>query len=113
MNTKLNFRSVVFKRAYLIVKKTGCTFSQALTLAWARYRDFKAHTINELTSQINGFDFYYYMSDSFAVNRRWSIMQEIMQDQITKELKSLPMAFISAITGQLSNVNYIRTFIKL
>ena len=34
MNTKLNFRSVVFKRAYLIVKKTGCTFSQALTLAW-------------------------------------------------------------------------------
>ena len=107
MNSKLNFRSVVFKRAYRIAKQTGCSFSQALKQAWQRYREFKARTVSELASQINGFDVYYYMSDSSAVYHRWSSTQ----DEIRSALRSLPMAFIQAITCQLSNANYIQSFI--
>lgn len=107
MNSKLNFRSVVFQRAYRIAKQTSCTFSQALTQAWQRYREFKARTVSELAEQINRFDFYYYMSDSAAVYRRWSSVQ----DQLRSALEPLPMTFIQAITGQLSNANYIQSFI--
>ncbi|MGV8092500.1 MAG: hypothetical protein AB2L24_11630 [Mangrovibacterium sp.] len=107
MNSKLNFRSVVFQRTYRIVKQTGCSFSQALIQAWQRYREFKARTITELADQINGFDFYYYMSDDYRVNRRWSNIK----DQIRKQISNLPGSFIAAITSQLSNVNYIQSFI--
>jgi hypothetical protein len=107
MNSKLNFRSVVFQRAYRITKQTGCSFSQALTQAWQRYREFKVRTIAELADQINGFDFTYFMSDDYRVNRRWSTIK----DQIRKQIDTLPRSFIQAITGQLSNANYIQSFI--
>lgn len=107
MISKLNFRSVVFQRAYKITRQTGCSFSKALIKAWQRYREFKNRTINELASQINGFDFYYYMSDDSRINRRWSAIE----DQIRKQISILPGSFITAITGQLSNVNDIKSFI--
>jgi hypothetical protein len=69
MDSKLNFRSVIFKMAYIIVKKTWCSFSSALTQAWKRHRDFKSKTIVELTNRINGFDFYYQMSDHGSTYR--------------------------------------------
>lgn len=107
MAAKLNFRSVVFKRAYLIVKQTRCNFSQALSLAWTRYREFKTRTVEELTSQIKGFDFCYQYSDDSRVYRYWSKLQ----NEITLQLKQLPGSFISAINGQLSNANQIKSFI--
>jgi len=107
MKAKLNFRSVVFKRAYILVKQTGCSFSEALTQAWTRYRDFKAKTIDDLTARIKGFDFAYPYSDDGRVYRYWSKLQ----DEIRNQLSNLPGNFISAITGQLSNSNQIQSFI--
>lgn len=106
MKAKLNFRSVVMKRAW-IIKKTGCSFSEALTQAWTRYRDFKAKTVEELTSQIKGFDFAYPYSDDSRVYRYWSKLQ----DELRNQLSTLPDSFIEAITGQLSNSKQIQSFI--
>lgn len=107
MKAKLKFRSVVFKRAYLIVKQTGCYFSQALTQAWKRYRDFKARTIKELTKQIDGFDYYYQMCDDGKVYRYWSAIQK----EIRTQIQTLPGSFISAISEHLSNSQQILSFI--
>lgn len=93
MKAKLNFRSVVFKRAYLLVMKTRCSFSQALVEAWKRYRAFKAQKVEELTKQINGFDFYFQYSDDSRTYRYWSKIQ----DEISNQMKSLPGSFVSAI----------------
>lgn len=106
MKAKLNFRSVVFKRAYILVKQTRCSFSSALTQAWKRYRDFKAKTVEELTKQINGFDFYYQMCDDGKVYRYWSAIQKEIREQI----QTLPGSFISAI-AQHFNSNQIKSFI--
>ncbi|MDD2304500.1 MAG: hypothetical protein PHP53_07375 [Prolixibacteraceae bacterium] len=106
MNSKLNFRSVVFKRAYRIAKETRCEFAQALTQAWKRYRDFKTRTIEELTNRINGFDFYYQMSDDSRTYRYWSKLQ----DEISNQMKALPGSFISAI-AQHFNSDKIKSFI--
>jgi hypothetical protein len=107
MKAKLNFRSVVFQRAYIIVKKTGCSFSEALTQAWERYRTFKAKTVTEIKEQIAGFDTYYQMSDDGSVYRYWSAIQK----EIRMQLSTLPSSFINAIAGQLSNSNKIHLFI--
>lgn len=107
MNSKLNFRSVVFKRAYRIVKETKCEFAQALKQAWSRYREFKTRTVEELTSRIKGFDFCYCYTDDNRVYRYW----EKLQNEIAMKLKQLPDSFISAITGRLSNSNQIKSFI--
>ncbi|MFY9154104.1 MAG: hypothetical protein WAO52_18940 [Prolixibacteraceae bacterium] len=103
---KINFRSVVFKRAYLIVKKTRCSFSSALTQAWTRYRDFKAQKVEELTTQIKGFDFYYQYSDDSRTYRYWSKLQ----DEIRNQLSTLPGSFISAI-AQHFQPQQIKSFI--
>jgi hypothetical protein len=95
MKAKLNFRSVVFQRAYRIVKETGCNFSSALTQAWKRYRAFKAQKVDELTKQINGFDFYYQYSDDRRAYSYWSKLQT----EIRNQLSSLPGSFISAIAS--------------
>jgi hypothetical protein len=107
MKAKLNFRSVVFKRAYILVKRTGCSFSSALTQAWARYRSFKSKTVEELTNQINSFDFCYQHADDGRVYRYWSKIQ----DELRNQLSTLPGSFVSAITGQLSNSKQIQSFI--
>lgn len=107
MNSKLNFRSVVFKRAYRIVKESKCEFGQALKQAWNRYREFKNRTVAELTSQIKSFDFCYQYSDDNRVYRYWGNIQ----NEISSQLKQLPGSFISAITGQLSNSKQIQSFI--
>lgn len=107
MKTKLNFRSVVFKRAYILVKQTGCSFSSALKAAWNRYREYKSKTVQELTSQINGFDFYYQYCDDGSVYRYWSSLK----DELRKQLGTLPQSFISALKGQLSKPNNIYSFI--
>ena len=107
MKTKLNFRSVVFQRAYIIVRQTKCSFSQALIEAWKRYRDFKTKTVEELTSQINTFDFYYQMSSDGRTYRYWSSIQ----DELRKQLGTLPHSFISLLKGKLSKPNNIYSFI--
>ncbi|OFX56660.1 MAG: hypothetical protein A2066_14960 [Bacteroidetes bacterium GWB2_41_8] len=107
MKAKLNFRSVVFFRAHRIVKQTGCSFSEALKQAWNRYREFKTRTVEELASQIKGFDSYYQMSDDGSVYRYWSSLQK----EIRNQLSTLPGSFISAITFKLPNSNKIQSFI--
>ena len=107
MKAKLNFRSVVFFRAHRIVKQTDCSFSEALKQAWTRYREFKTRTVEELASQIKGFDSYYQMSDDGSVYRYWSSLQK----EIRNQLSTLPGSFISAITFKLPNSNKIQSFI--
>lgn len=107
MKTKLNFRSVVFQRAYILVKQTGCSFSQALVEAWKRYRAFRDQKVEELTKQINGFDFYYQYSDDSRVYRYWSAIK----NEIRKQIKSLPTNFINAISEHLNNSTEIKSFI--
>lgn len=106
MKAKLNFRSVVFQRAYIIVKQTGCSFSQALVEAWKRYRAFKAQKVEELAKEIKGFDFYYQYSDDNRVYSYWSKLQ----DEIRNQLSTLPCSFVSAIVAQFQP-NQIKSFI--
>jgi roadblock/LC7 domain-containing protein len=63
--------------------------------------------VEELTSQIKGFDSSYQYSDDGSVYRYWSAIQK----EIRIQLSTLPGSFISAITGQLSNSNKIHSFI--
>ena len=107
MKAKLNFRSVVFKRAYVIARQTGCSFSLALSQAWTRYREFKTRTVEELTTQIKGFDFYYQMSSDGRTYRYWSSIQ----DEIREQLKTLPGSFISAVSVFINNSKHIQLFI--
>ena len=107
MKTSFNFRSVVFKRAYRIIAETGCTMSAALTEAWKRYRNYRGEVVKELVSRIKGFDQYYYMSDDNRVYMKWSNIK----DDIRKEMRALPGFFVLAIANQLSNKNYIKSFI--
>lgn len=106
MKAKMNFRSVVFKRAYILVKQTGCSFSEALTQAWEKYRAFKTKTVEELTSRINGFDFCFQYSDDSRVYRRWSAIKKEIREQI----QSLPGSFISAI-AQHFQASELKSFI--
>lgn len=106
MKAKMNFRSVVFKRAYILVKQTGCSFSEALTQAWEKYRAFKTKTVDELTASINGFDFCFQYSDDSRVYRYWSKLQKEIREQI----QSLPGSFISAIANHFQ-ANQIKSFI--
>jgi len=101
------FRSVVFKRAYSIVKETGCTFAAALTEAWARFREYRDKVVKEMAERINGFDHYYQRSDDNRVYVRWSNIEK----EIRKELVALPKSFIGAITGQLKYQDNIKSFI--
>lgn len=107
MNSKLNFRSVVFKRAYRIVKESKCGFRNALKQAWNRYREFKAQMIQELSARIKGFDFNYPYSDDGRVYHYWSQVQK----DISCQLKQLPRSFILIISSQLTNPNKIYSFI--
>lgn len=107
MKTSFNFRSVVFKRAYRIIQETGCTMSMALVEAWKRYREYKDKTVKEISTRINGFDFYYFRSDDDRVYRRWSAIS----DEIRTQLSALPRFFVNAVANQLSNHNYIKSFI--
>ena len=106
--TRLNFRSVVFQRAYRIVKETGCTLSAALVEAWGRFRAYRDRVVSELAERINGFDYYYHKSDDHRVYIRWSNIQ----DDIRRELGALPNSFIAAITGGLKYQDNIKSFIK-
>lgn len=107
MKTKLKFRSVVFKRAYLIVKQTGCNFSEALKEAWNRYRNFKEKTVAELAQRINSFDYYFDYSDDNRVYRKWSAIQSEIREQVN----IIPNSFIQAIQVQLKASANISVFI--
>ena len=107
MKTTFNFRSVVFQRAYRIVKETGCSLSTALSEAWKRYREYKNRIVKEIAARINGFDFYYYMSDDNRVYVRWSNIQK----EIRNQLSALPRFFVAATAGQLRYQENIKSFI--
>ena len=107
MRPQINFRSVVFKRAYLIVKQTGCSMSAALIEAWKRYREYRDRIVKEIANRINNFDFYYQRSDDGSVYRRWSDIQ----NDITNQISVLPSFFIMAITNLLEDRKYIKSFI--
>ena len=107
MKTTFNFRSVVFQRAYRLVKETGCTLSAALSEAWKRYREYKNRIVKELADRINGFDFYYHMTDDNRVYTRWSNIAK----EIRNELSALPRFFVTAIAGQLRYQENIKSFI--
>jgi len=107
MKTTFNFRSAVFKRAYRIVKETGCSMSSALSEAWKRYREYKERIVKEIADRINGFDFYFYMSDDNRVYNLWSNIKK----EIRSQLSALPRFLVSAIAGQLVNQSNIKSFI--
>ena len=107
MKTSFNFRSVVFQRAYRIVKETGCSLSAALVEAWKRYREYKNRVVKEIAERINDFDFYYQRSDDDRVYRYWSRIS----DEIRKQLSALPRFFVAAIAGQLKYQDNIKSFI--
>jgi len=106
MNSTLNFRSVVFKRAYQLVKQTGCSFSQALKEAWNRYRQYRDKLVNDLATQINRFDFNYHYSDDRRVYRHWSEAERQIREMLTVN------RFVkSKITCQIKNQNLISHFV--
>jgi thioredoxin-related protein len=107
MKTKLNFRSVVFQRAHIIVKQTGCSFSQALAEAWKRYRNYKFQIVDEVSKLINRFDFYYVYADDSRVYRYWSAMK----NEISKQIETLPKSFINAISELLNDSTELKSFI--
>jgi len=108
MKTTLNFRSVVFQRAYRIVKETGCSMSAALVEAWKRYRAYRDGIVADLAKRINNFDFYYHRSDDNRVYMNWLNTE----NRIRKELMALPNYFVTAITGKLNRAENIKTFVN-
>lgn len=107
MNTTLNFRSVVFKRAYQLVKQTGCTFSEALKEAWNRYRQYRDKLVGELTSRINGFDYYYHYSDDRRVYRQWSEAERQIREMLT-----VNRFVVRGISTKISDRKLIHNFIN-
>ena len=69
MKSQPNFRSVVFKRAYQTVKKSGCSFQEALIQSWEKYRDFKAGSFAELVSRKRNYDFIFYGDNGQAIKK--------------------------------------------
>ncbi len=108
MKATLKFRSVVFKRAYLIVKETGCNFSEALKQAWIRYREYKNRIAKELADRMNSFDYYFHYADDSRVYRYWTIIKAEIREQVL----SMPISLISAIQSQLKANSNISVFIK-
>ena len=109
MKKEMNFRSVVFHRAYRIVKETGCAFAEALKAAWERYRAYRDGIVADLVDRINGFDFFYCMSDDNRVyNNGYNTQMEIR-----KQLLALPKSFISAITEKLNHHDNINSFVSV
>ena len=107
MRSRLNFRSIVFQRAYRIVKETGCGFANALKAAWNRYREYKNRISAELAERINHFDFYFHYSDDRRVYQKWSKEDESIRGTIA----ILPASFIPAIASQLYKAQLIQEFI--
>ena len=107
MATTFNFRSVVFKRAYRIVKETGCTFSTALVEAWARYRAYKSKVVKDMAACINSFDYDYHFNDDYGYYGRWTNIS----NGIRRELLALPPFFIAEIAARLENQKNIKVFI--
>ena len=107
MTTTFNFRSIVFKRAYLIVKETGCSMSEALVEAWNRYREYRNRIVKDMVTRINNFDHWYSRCDDLGYYTRFSRIQEAIRNQ----LLTLPVFFIGAIISELSNKEYIKSFI--
>lgn len=105
MAAKLNFRSIVFKRAYLIVKETGVSLSVALKEAWRRYRAYRDKTIKELAERINEFDYHYHYSDDRGVYHHWSNIQQ----QISNEL-SFHSCFASNLASRITTAANIAIF---
>lgn len=107
MNTGLNFRSVVFKRAYQLVKQTGCTFSQALKEAWNRYRQYRDKLVSDLATQINRFDFNYHYSDDRRVYRQWSEAERQIREMLT-----VNRFVVRGISTKISDRKLIHNFIN-
>jgi len=107
MKSKLNFRSVVFQRAYRIAKQTGCDFANALKAAWNLCREYKNRMIAEVAERVNQFDFYFHFSDDRRVYRKWNNESE----SLCNILATLPASYIPAIVAMLNNCSYIQKFI--
>lgn len=106
MKATLNFRSVVFKRAYQLVRQTGCSFSEALKEAWTRYRQYRDKLAREIASRINGFDFNYHYSDDHRVYKQWSEAERQIREMLT-----VNRCMISAIASQLKSQSLISRFV--
>ena len=109
MAAKINFRSIVFKRAYRIVRESKVSFSEALKQAWNRYRNYKQKVSEELASRMNGFDYYFSRSDDRRVYNKWSNEQRA----IMQELESVPLSFRSKIQVLLKDPSDIKYFIRI
>ena len=107
MAPTFNFRSIVFKRAYLIVKETGCTFASALAEAWNRYREYKNRIVKDMVERINNFDHWYSRCDDLGYYTRYTKIC----DAIRNQLLALPTFFIDTIISQLEKKEYIKSFI--
>ena len=104
---KLNFRSVVFQRAYRIVSETGCAFSAALAEAWSRYRAYRDNMATEAARAINSFDRHYCMSDDDRVYTYWSDVKIHIKMQIA----SMPKTFAAKVADMLNITEDIKSFI--
>ena len=88
MKAKVNFRSVVFKRAYLLVKRSSCTFSAALKEAWAGYRRLRATMMNRerLIQELSGILKAFEDINSGITNRRVNLRWQPVGSQTKREL---------------------------
>lgn len=109
MKTRVNFRSVVFQRAYRLVKQTGCAFADALRIAWNRYREYKTRIVADLISRINLFNYSYQYIDDGSQWKRW----DNEKNAIRENLLTVPASFIPEIASQLRKADYLKTFVKL
>lgn len=106
MTSKLNFRSIVFKRAYQLKRQNGISFSAALKLAWIRYREYKTRIVEEIAKKINNFDFNWVYSDDYRTGQYW----RSVSDKLHSEL-SFNACFIGSIASSLNNPKDIKSFI--
>lgn len=95
MKSKMNFRSVVFKRAYLLVKRTGCTFSEALKEAWAEYRRNREALQNRdkmiaaIPDILKVFEAYHSKADNRRMIPRWQPTRSQAKRELNEKLRNI------------------------
>lgn len=98
-----SFRSRVFKEAYVLFREYGCSFGEALCMAWRLYRGDKQRTEHiqkrDLTKEqsqkiarnINAFDTLYQYIDDGNKWRFWDKLRDQLRkilDQLTDNAKA-------------------------
>lgn len=95
MKATSNFRTVVFKRAFLLVKRSRCTFAEALTEAWAEYNEHREilqdrdKMIAAIPDILKVFESYHSKHSNGLTNIHWQPVSSQVKRELNEKLRSI------------------------